>query len=81
MKARKTANKYVKKYYGSHQSSRRIHYILKKQGFIKYDNNVYNLEIIYYKDGDIGIRIWDNNMERIEYEENITEKPITRREI
>ncbi|MEL9908250.1 MAG: hypothetical protein QXJ03_02945 [Desulfurococcus sp.] len=75
------ANKYVRKYYGSHQSSRTLHYELKKQGYLEYDSEIYNAEIIYYEDGDVGVRIWDNNMEEVEYEENIVDKPIVKREI
>ncbi len=81
LEAMKIASKYVRRYYGSHQSSRRIHYMLKKQGYIEYDNEVYNLEIIYYEDGDLGVRLWDNNMQEALYEENITDKPIAKREI
>ena len=79
LEAMKIAIKYVRRYYGSHQSSRRIHYMLKKQGYIEYDNEVYNLEIIYYEDGDLGVRLWDNNMQEALYEENITNKSITKR--
>ena len=79
--AMKVANKYVRKYYGSHQSSRRIHYELKKQGYLEYDNEVYNLEIICYEDGDLGIRLWDNNMQEALYEENIIDKPVAKRKI
>jgi len=81
LEAMKIANKYVKKYYGSHQSSRRLHYELKKQGYIEYDNEVYTLEIIHYHDGDYGVRLWDNNMQETPYEENITDKPVAKREI
>jgi hypothetical protein len=81
MEAMKTASKYVRRYYGSHQSSRRIHYMLKKQGYIEYDNDVYNLEIIHYEDRDLGIRLWDNNMREALYEENIIDKPEAKREI
>ena len=35
LEAMKIAHKYVKKYYGSHQSSRRLHYMLKKQDHIE----------------------------------------------
>jgi hypothetical protein len=36
---------------------------------------------MYYEDGDVGIRIWDNNMQEALYEENITDKPVAKREI
>ncbi len=81
MEAMKTASRYVKRYYGSHQSSRRLHYEIKKRGYLEYGNKVYNLEIIYYEDGDLGVRLWDNNMQEILYKENTTDKPIAKREI
>ena len=81
MEVMRIAHKYVRKYYGSHQSSRRIHYKLKEQGYLEYDNEVYNIEIFHYEDGDLGVRLWDNNMQEVLYEENITDKPVTRREI
>ena len=80
-KAIQVANRYIKKYYGSHQVARRLHYKLKKEKYIEPDDEIFNIEIMYYEDGDVGIRIWDNNMEEIEYEENVTDKPVTRREI
>ena len=80
-RSKKVADRYVRKYYGSHQSSRRLHYELKQRGLIEYEDEVYTLEILYYDDGSIGLRIWDNNMEETLYEENITDKPIAKREI
>ncbi len=80
-KAIQTANKYIRKHYGSHQVARRLHYKLKEEKYIEYDDDVLNLEIIRYNDGDIGLRIWDNNMEEILYEENIVNKTITKTEI
>lgn len=41
LEAMKTANKYVRKYYGSYQSSKRMHYELKKQGYLEYDKMRY----------------------------------------
>ncbi len=80
LEAMRIASKYVRRYYGSHQSSRRIHYTLKKQGYIEYDNEVLSLEIIYYEDGDLGVRLWNNNMQETLYEENITGKPVVKKE-
>lgn len=80
-KAIQTANKYIRKHYRSHQVARRLHYKLKEEKYIEYDDDVLNLEIIRYNDGDIGLRIWDNSMEEILYEENIVNKTITKTEI
>ncbi len=46
LEAMRVASRYVRKYYGSHQSSRRLHYELKKRDYFEYDNDVYNVEIL-----------------------------------
>jgi len=79
--AMKTAHMYVRKYYESHQFSRRLHYELKRQGYIKYGDEIYNAEILHYEDGDIGARLWDNDMNEMLYGENIADKPAVEREI
>jgi len=79
--AMNTANKYVRKYYESNQLSRRLHYELKRQGYIGYGDEIYNVEIIHYEDGDIGARLRDNNMNEMLYEENIADKLVVKREI
>ena len=79
--AAKIASRYVRKYYGGHQSSRRLHYMLKKEGYIEYGDEVYNIEIFHYDDGDIGVRIWDNDMDVIIYEENVIDETIEDKEI
>jgi len=58
--ARKKAQKYIKKYYRSFRTARRLHYLLKEKGFINYENQeVYTLELLYYNNNSIGVRIWD----------------------
>jgi predicted transcriptional regulator len=79
LEAMKIANKCVRKHYGSHPSSRRLHYEL---NYIEYDDNeIYTLEIIHYHDGDLGVRLWDNNTQETLHKENITSKPVSKREI
>lgn len=75
------SSRYVRKYYGSHQASRRLHYQLKENKILKYDKDVYTAEIKYYKDGSLGLRIWDNPMKEVLYEENWSDLPAERREI
>jgi hypothetical protein len=59
-RARRIAQKYIKKYYRSFRAARRLHYLLKEKGYIDYeDQDVYTLEILYYQDGGVGVRIWD----------------------
>ncbi|MEB3788953.1 MAG: hypothetical protein GSR72_03570 [Desulfurococcales archaeon] len=81
LEAMKIAHKHVRKYYESHQFSRRLHYELKRQGYLEYDEEIYNVEIIHYEDGDLGVRLWDNNMNKILHDENIVDKPVVKREI
>ena len=82
-KAMQIANRYIRKHYGSHQAARRVHYRLKRDMYIyrKPDDEILNIEILHYEDGDIGVRVWDNKMEEVKHEENITEKPIAKKEI
>ena len=82
-KAMQIANRYIRKHYGSHQAARRIYYRLKKDMHIyrKSDDEILNIEILHYEDGDIGIRVWDNKMEEVRHEENMTNKPLTKKEI
>ncbi len=82
-KALQIANRYIRKHYGSHQAARRIHYRLKKNMYIyrKPDDEILNIEILHYEDGDIGVRVWDNKMEKAKHEENVTNKPLTKKEI
>ena len=81
--ATQVADRYIRKYYGSHQVARRIHYKLKREEYIyrKPDAETLNVEILHYEDGDMGVRIWDNEMEKIKHEENVTDKPIAEKEI
>ena len=51
-------------------------YIYRKPG-----DEILNIEILHYEDGDIGVRVWDNKMEEVKHEENITEKLIAKKEI
>ena len=83
-KAMQMANKYIKKYYGSHQAARRLHYKLKKEKYIYTkleEDETLNIELLYYEDGDLGIRVWNNSMKKIKYAVNLTNKSIERREI
>lgn len=81
LEAMEIAHRYVRMYYESHQLSRRLHYELKRQNYIEYGDETYNAEIVHYEDGDLGVRLWDNNMEEILYEENIVDEPVVEREI
>ena len=57
LEAMKTTHKHVRKYYESRQFSRRLHYELKRQDYIMYDDKIYNVEITHYEDGDLGVRL------------------------
>ncbi|MEB3764579.1 MAG: hypothetical protein GSR77_00200 [Desulfurococcales archaeon] len=58
--ARRKAQKYIKEYYRSFRAARRLHYMIKEWNLIGYENHeVYTLELLYYQDGSIGVRIWD----------------------
>ncbi len=83
-KAIQVANKYIKKYYRSHQVARRLHYKLKNEKYIytkPEEDETLNIELFYYEDGNLGIRVWNNSMKKIKYAVNLTNKSIERREI
>ena len=76
--ARRKAQKYIKEYYRSFRAARRLHYMLKEWNLIGYeDQEVYTLELLYYQDGSIGVRIWDEQKEELLEELGVKgEKPI-----
>lgn len=65
--ARRKAQKYIKEYYRSFRAARRLHYMLKDWDLIDRDEDqdVYMLELPYYQDGSIRVRIWDEQEKRI----------------
>ncbi|NPA98093.1 MAG: hypothetical protein GXO43_01820 [Crenarchaeota archaeon] len=65
-KARKTAQKYIRKYYGSHQNARRLHYMLREEDLIWSDNKVYTIKIYHYTE-TIGIEIYDYKGQELLY--------------
>ena len=69
--ARKIAQQYIRKYYHSHPAARRLHYMLKKLGYIEYDNDVYTLKILYYPDNKIGLEIYDDRGEELLYSDSV----------
>lgn len=79
--ARRIAYRYIHRYYGSFANARRVHYELKQYNLIEYDEDVYVVEIIHYIDGDLGVRIWDENREKLLTEENIKDESIKHVEV
>ena len=76
MRAQRIASKYIRKYYKTHSLARRLHYMLKQYKLIKNEKNeIFVIEILYYDDNTVGIRIWDNNREELLYSENVREEP------
>ena len=50
--------------------------MLKQYKLIKNEKNeIFVIEILYYDDNTVGIRIWDNNREELLYSENVREEP------
>ena len=71
--ARKIAEKYIKKYYKGFRMARRLHYTLKQHNLIHYNNEIYMIDILYYDNG-IGVRVWNENKDKLLIEENIQDK-------
>jgi len=75
--AQRTAQKYIRMYYQSHPNARRLHYMLKEEGYIWYDDNVYTLKIYYYRDGSAGLEVYNDSGEKLIYRDSIKdEKPL-----
>jgi len=75
--AQRTAQRYIKMYYQSHPNARRLHYILKEEGYIWYDDNVYTLKIYYYRDGSAGLEVYNDSGEKlIQRDSTKNEKPL-----
>ena len=71
LEAQKIAQEYIRRYYISHPSARRLHYMLKKLKYIRYDNDIYTLKIYHYEDGSMGLEIYDERGEELLHQDSI----------
>ncbi|MEM4913686.1 MAG: hypothetical protein QW579_05735 [Desulfurococcaceae archaeon] len=85
--AHRIAGEFVKNYYKTYPYARRLHYLLKEKGLVFYEDDEENgehvlvLEIHYYSNGEVGLRVKDNKGEEVLFEENIKPEPPLRIEI
>ncbi|MEM4827553.1 MAG: hypothetical protein QXK07_05890, partial [Desulfurococcaceae archaeon] len=85
--AHRIAGEFVKNYYKTYPYARRLHYLLKEKGLVFYEDveengeHVLVLEIHYYSNGEVGLRVKDNKGEEVLFEENIKSEPPLRIEI
>ena len=73
-KARRIAQEYIREYYGSHQNARRLHYLLREEGYIWSDDEVYTIRIHHYWDDSIGIEILDASGRELLYSEGLRDE-------
>ncbi len=78
MEAQKTAQKYIRAIYRSHQTARRLHYMLWEQGYIWSDNEVYTLKIYNYSNGETGLQILDIKGNEVLYEGGVKTEEATK---
>lgn len=73
--ARRTAQRYIREYYGSHQAARRLHYLLRERGYIETDDEIYTIRIHHYPlSGDVGVEILDAKGNEILYTEGLRDE-------
>ena len=71
LEAQRIAQEYIRKYYVSHPNARRLHYMLKKLKYIRYDNDIYTLKIYHYEDEKIGLEIYDDKGEELLHSDSV----------
>ena len=73
--ARRLAQQYIRRIYGSHQSARRLHYLLWEEGYIwSEEDKVYTVRVYHYPDGEVGIQVLDKTGREEVYGENLRDK-------
>jgi len=74
--AREVAQQYIRKIYGSHQSARRLHYMLWERGYVwSEEDEVYTVRIYHYFNGEVGMQILDKAGREELYSENLKSEP------
>ncbi len=74
--ARRIAQKFIRKIYGSHQVARRLHYMLWERNLAWSDEEVYTVKVYHYlDDNDVGIRIQNKAGREELYSENLRDGP------
>ncbi|MEM1759921.1 MAG: hypothetical protein QXU26_04335 [Thermofilaceae archaeon] len=75
--ARKTAEKYIHEYFNGYREARRLHYMLREQGYIgQLDQKPYVLRIYQYADNTVGVKVYDYTGRELEFEANVHNKPL-----
>ncbi len=74
--AREIAQQYIRKIYRSHQSARRLHYMLWERGYVwSEEDEVYTVRVYHYFSGEVGVQILDKAGREELYSENLREEP------
>lgn len=80
--SRKIAERYIHQYYGGYKEARRLHYMLRDEGYIsQLDDKPYTLKIYHYKDGTIGVDIYDYAWRDLKLKLNVEEKLVVNIEV
>lgn len=74
--AQKTAQRYIREIYGSHQNARRLHYMLWERNLAWSDEDVYTVKVYRYpRDDEVGVQILDKGGSEELYSVNLREEP------
>ena len=75
IEAQRKAQKYVRRFYGSHQNARRLHYMLWERGYTWSDGEVYTVKVYRYANGEVGIDVLDKTGREELYSEGLRGEP------
>jgi len=76
LEARRTAQRYIREYYGSHPNARRLHYLLWEEGHVwNGEDEVFIIKVYHYADGTIGLQVLDKTGSEELYSKDLRKEP------
>lgn len=76
VEAQRVAQQYIREIYGSHQSARRLHYMLWEKKLVWSDEDeVYTVRVYRYADGETGVQVLDKTGGEELYSEGLRDEP------
>lgn len=74
--AKRIAEEYIHRNYGGYKEARRLHYLLREEGYIgQRDPKPYTLKVYHYEDDSVGVDIYDHTGRELELGINVENKP------
>jgi len=76
MEAQRIAQKCIREIYGSHQATRRLHYMLWEEKLVwSNEDEVYTVKIHHYADGEVGVQVLDKSGREELYSNGVRKEP------